>query len=74
MLSNPSIAVISFEVRDDESSLLLKSKFIAGVAIPVSCMREGIRSCALCDEYGNQLSDFMFPSLLLYVQMNRVKI
>ena len=72
-IENPNIAVITFEVRDEDSSslsmsMLSKSKFIAGTSMPVSCMREGIRSCALADEYGNRLSDFMFPSLLVYVQ------
>ena len=67
--------MLSFEVRDEESSMsramLLKSKFIAGASLPVTCMRQGIRSCALSDEYanGNQISDFIFPSLLLYIQI-----
>lgn len=68
LIKNPDVAVISFTVQDEDIPMV-SAEFIAYAALPVSSMRRGLRTCALCDEEGRRDGDFAFSSLLLYVDI-----
>jgi phosphatidylinositol phospholipase C delta len=65
-VERPSIAVILFSVWDKRSDG--SSEFIAGAALPVSCMREGYRSVSLYDSLHTKLGPFSFASLFVRLQ------
>ena len=65
-VERPSIAVILFAVWDKRSDG--SSDFIAGAAVPVSCMREGYRSVSLYDSLHTKLGPFSFASLFVRAQ------
>lgn len=44
-----------------------KSDFIGFQALPVSCVRPGLRVVQLCDAKGKRFGDFAFAKLLVQV-------
>lgn len=65
-VERPSIAILLFAVWDKLSDGT--SDFIAGAAVPVSCMREGYRSVSLFDSLHTKLGPFSFASLFVRAQ------
>ena len=65
-VERPSIAVLLFSVWDKRSDG--SSEFIAGAALPVSCMREGYRSVSLYDSLHTKLGPYAFASLFVRAQ------
>jgi phosphatidylinositol phospholipase C delta len=65
-VERPSIAILLFAVWDKRSDGT--SDFIAGAAVPVSCMREGYRSVSLYDSLHTKLGPFSFASLFVRAQ------
>lgn len=61
---NPDVAVLSFRVMDEDVG---RSEFVAFQALPVSCVRPGIRVVQLCDAQGKRLEDFAYAKLLVQV-------
>lgn len=62
-VTRPSVAMIMFTVWDDATS-----DFIAGSAIPVSCIRAGYRSIALFDSLHSRSGPYAFTSLFVKAQ------
>jgi len=65
-VERPSIADVLFAAWDKRSDG--SSDFIAGAAVPVSCMREGYRSVSLYDSLHTKLGPFSFASLFVRAQ------
>lgn len=65
---NPSLSLCVFTVWHKGEH---GEEFIAGAAMPVSCMREGFRSVALFDANHTRLGRHEFASLLLNVSKSR---
>lgn len=62
-VENPSIAMVSFSVwdkHDDKAEV-----FVAGAALPVSCLREGYRSVVLFDGFHSRPGPLQHSSLLV---------
>merc|ERR1712176_332950 len=60
-VKNSDVAVMQWTVWD-------KSQFIASASVPISCMRQGIRSVQLFDENMTRSGAFDFASLLVLVR------
>ena len=58
------MAVLCFRVMDEDVG---KSDFIGFQALPVSCVRPGLRVVQLCDAKGKRFGDFAFAKLLVQV-------
>ena len=66
---NPSMSLCVFTVwHKGENGV---EEFIAGAAMPVSCMREGFRSVALFDTMHSRLGRYAFASLLVNLSKSR---
>ena len=65
-VSNPELAVMTMEIYDQD---VTTSEFIAFSAIPISCMRMGLRHCSLYDEKGVCDGEFVFASLTVRIFM-----
>lgn len=62
-VTNPSIAIVAFSVwsRHDDKS----ETFVAGAAVPVSCLREGYRSISLFSGDHSRTGSLRYASLLV---------
>ncbi|KAL7530302.1 hypothetical protein ACHAXR_008263 [Thalassiosira sp. AJA248-18] len=66
-VKNSSVAVMQFTVWD-KNSLTKDDEFIASASVPISCMRQGIRSVQLFDANMTRSGAFDFASLLVLVK------
>eukprot|EP00956_Cyclotella_meneghiniana_P024487 scaffold49232_cov103-Cyclotella_meneghiniana.AAC.3 len=66
-VQNTAVAVMQFAVWDKNSSPK-SDEFIASASIPISCMRQGIRSVQLFDSNNTRSGAFDFASLLVLVR------
>ncbi len=66
-VKNTSVAVIQFSVWN-KNSLPKDDEFIASASVPISCMRQGIRSVQLFDENMTRSGAFAFASLLVLIK------
>ena len=64
---NSCVAVMQFTVMDKNSAPTKTDEFIASASIPISCMRQGIRSVQLSDAHNTRSGAFDFASLLVLV-------
>jgi hypothetical protein len=60
---NPTIAVLSFMVADDEAG-----DFVAGATVPANCLRQGYRSVALFDSLHSRSGPYAYASLVIRAQ------
>jgi hypothetical protein len=67
-VKNSSVAVMQFTVWDKQNSLTKDDEFIASASVPISCMRQGIRSVQLFDENMTRSGAFDFASLLVLIK------
>jgi hypothetical protein len=67
-ITQPETAVISFEVMDED---VTTNEFVAFCSLSVSCIRSGLRTCELYDESGRRDGDFIFPSLLMHISIEK---
>lgn len=67
---NSSVAVMQFTVWN-KNSLPKDDEFIASASVPISCMRQGIRSVQLFDENMTRSGAFDFASLLVLVRFEQ---
>ena len=65
-VKNSSVAVMQWTVMD-KNSLPKDDEFIASASVPISCMRQGIRSVQLFDQNMTRSGAFDFASLLVMV-------
>lgn len=65
-VKNSSVAVMQFTVWN-KNSLPKDDEVIASASVPISCMRQGIRSVQLFDENTTRSGAFDFASLLVLV-------
>eukprot|EP00551_Chaetoceros_affinis_P015302 CAMPEP_0203703438 /NCGR_PEP_ID=MMETSP0091-20130426/43108_1 /ASSEMBLY_ACC=CAM_ASM_001089 /TAXON_ID=426623 /ORGANISM="Chaetoceros affinis, Strain CCMP159" /LENGTH=239 /DNA_ID=CAMNT_0050578059 /DNA_START=97 /DNA_END=816 /DNA_ORIENTATION=+ len=63
-VKDPSTAIISFSVWDRDGA---EEEFIAGAAIPVSCMRQGYRSVSLFDANHRSCGSHAYTMLLAHI-------
>lgn len=68
---NSSVAVMQFTVWDKNSLPTRDDEFIASASVPISCMRQGIRSVQLFDENMTRSGAFDFASLLVLVKFEQ---
>jgi phosphatidylinositol phospholipase C delta len=66
-VKNTSVAVMQFSVWN-KNSLPKDDEIIASASVPISCMRQGIRSVQLFDENMTRSGAFAFASLLVLVK------
>jgi len=66
-VKNMSVAVMQFSVWN-KNSLSKDDEIIASASVPISCMRQGIRSVQLFDENMTRSGAFAFASLLVLVK------
>jgi len=66
-VNNSSVAVMQFTVWD-KNSLPKFDEVIASASVPISCMRQGIRSVQLFDENMTTSGAFDFASLLVLIK------
>ncbi|KAL3772145.1 hypothetical protein ACHAWO_004162 [Cyclotella atomus] len=66
-VQNTDVAILHFAVWDKNSSPK-SDEFIASASIPISCMRQGIRSVQLFDSNNTRSGAFDFASLLVLVR------
>lgn len=62
-VKQPSIALLSFTVWDDETH-----DFVAGAALPMTCLRQGYRSISLFDSMHSRIGPYASASIVLKVQ------
>eukprot|EP01041_Mallomonas_annulata_P001697 gene1697-3289_t len=62
---HPDVAMLVFRVFDEDELNTQQADFIAFSAIPINCVRQGLRSVSLYDEKGFKKGDFSFTSLLV---------
>ena len=67
-VKNSSVAVMQFTVWNKNASALSDDEIIASSSVPISCMRQGIRSVQLFDENNTRSGAFDFASLLVLVK------
>jgi phosphatidylinositol phospholipase C delta len=65
-VKNTSVAVMQLSVWT-KNSLPKDDEIIASASVPISCMRQGIRSVQLFDENMTRSGAFAFASLLVMV-------
>ena len=65
-IERPSIAVLLFTVWDKRADG--SSDFIAGAAVPASCIREGYRTVSLFDSLHTKCGPYSFASLFIRAQ------
>ena len=65
-VTQPSQAVLTFEVRDDDS---MGSDFVAQGSCPLICLQEGLRKVPLADRDGTICGPFQFASLFVDIRM-----
>lgn len=68
-IHNPDVAVLTLQVFDED---LASSEFIGYSALPVSCIRTGIRTMGLCDRNGSREREFGFASLFIRVSIELI--
>ena len=68
-VKNSSVAVMQFAVWNKNS--LSDHEMIASASVPISCMRQGIRSVQLFDENMTRSGAFDFASLLVLVKFEQ---
>jgi phosphatidylinositol phospholipase C delta len=64
-VENPSVAMIQFSVFDSDIDL---DDLVAVCAVPVSCLRKGVRSVQLYDRYNTRSGAFFYATLLVEIQ------
>ncbi len=69
-VKNSSVAVMQFTVWD-KNSISKDDEIIASSSVPISCMRQGIRSVQLFDENMTRSGAFDFASLLVLVKFEQ---
>mmetsp|Transcript_2537 Transcript_2537/g.5411 ORF Transcript_2537/g.5411 Transcript_2537/m.5411 type:complete len:881 (-) Transcript_2537:42-2684(-) len=69
-VQNSSVAVMQFTVWD-KNSLPKDDEVIASASVPISCMRQGIRSVQLFDENMTTSGAFDFASLLVLIKFEQ---
>jgi len=69
-VKNSSVAVMQWTVWN-KNSLPKDDEFIASASVPISCMRQGIRSVQLFDENMTRSGAFDFASLLVLVKFEQ---
>uniref|UniRef100_A0A7S4S4M8 Phosphoinositide phospholipase C n=1 Tax=Ditylum brightwellii TaxID=49249 RepID=A0A7S4S4M8_9STRA len=67
---NAAVAILQLTVWDKDG-LHSKDDFIASASIPISCMRQGIRSVRLFDSNNTRSGAFDFASLLIEVKIKQ---
>ncbi len=65
-VSQPSQAVLTFEVRDDDT---MGSDFIAQGSCPLVCAQQGVRKVTLADRDGTITGPFQFASLFVDIRI-----
>lgn len=70
-VKNSSVAVMQFTVWDRNSPLSKDDEIIASASVPISCMRQGIRSVQLFDENMTRSGAFDFASLLVMIKFEQ---
>lgn len=60
---HPEVAIVHFAVHNEDGA----ASFIAYSAVPVPCLRSGLRVVTLCDEKGNRHGDFQFAHLCVRI-------
>jgi len=70
-VKNSSVAVMQFTVWGNKSSLSKDDEHIASASVPISCMRQGIRSVQLFDENMTRSGAFDFASLLVLIKFEQ---
>jgi hypothetical protein len=68
-VQNTAVAIMHFAVWDKNSSTK-SDDFIASASIPISCMRQGIRSVQLFDSNNTRSGAFDFASLLVWLGLS----
>lgn len=63
-IKNPDTAILSFRVMDEDNA---SSEFVGFQALPIACLRPGVRVVQLCDEKGKRYGDFSFAQLMVWV-------
>lgn len=63
-VSNPEVAIISFTVYDHDIGA---NYFIGYAAVPIACLRPGLRVLSLCSEKGVSQGDYQFASLCVRI-------
>lgn len=71
-VQNSSVAVMQFTVWD-KNSLPKVDEVIASASVPISCMRQGIRSVQLFDENMTTSGAFDFASLLVLIKFEQTQ-
>ena len=61
--------MLSFRVMDEDST---SSKFVGFQALPVACMRPGLRCVNLCDDKGKRYGDWAWAQLLVWIGVELV--
>ncbi|KAL7432550.1 hypothetical protein ACHAXM_003822 [Skeletonema potamos] len=67
-VKNACVAVMQFTVMDKNSTPTKTDEFIASASVPITCMRQGIRSVQLSDAHNTRSGAFDFASLLVLVK------
>lgn len=67
-VKNSSVAEMQFTVWNKNASALSDDEIISSSSVPISCMRQGIRSVQLFDENNTRSGAFDFASLLVLVK------
>jgi len=66
------VAMILFQVFDRNRTNCNRTKFIAGAAIPISCLRQGYRSVQLYDSNNSRKGAYAFASLLIKTSLIKI--
>lgn len=72
-VKNSSVAVMQWTIWD-KNSLPRDDEFIASASVPISCMRQGIRSVKLFDQNMTRSGAFDFASLLVLVKFEQSQV
>jgi hypothetical protein len=70
-IGNPAAAMLLLSVYDKKGTINATStdELVASAAIPISCLRRGLRSVKLFDTSNTRSGAFDFASLLIDIQM-----
>ena len=63
-ITNPDVAVLNMQVFDED---ITSSDFIGFSAVPVSCLRNGLRTVGLFDKNGVREGEYGFASLFVRI-------